>query len=68
MWRDVSVSFDRGEYSNEAVSTCGGKRVTKTDLNKSKLLGVYVGSKSKEFLKGFVFGNKLPSRHTSPDE
>jgi hypothetical protein len=59
----INVSFQRGEYANLAVARSKWMTVNQQDLNKSKMLGDFVGQKSKEFMAGFKDGMKRKSKH-----
>ena len=63
MGKDVIVIFEQGEYANKATVTRGDKEIVKQDINKTKILGQYVGEKSKEFMSGFFKGRKKTSKH-----
>ena len=59
----VTVNFQQSEYVNIAIAECRWFSVKRQDLNKSKIVGEYIGEKSKEFMFGFFKGRKKKSKH-----
>lgn len=47
---------------DKTIGTIDDLKKTQIDLNKSKMLGHYVGKKAKEFVKGFKDGEKEKSK------
>lgn len=61
--QEVKSTFIRGDNYNYATSSLWCFTRKRIDLNKSKIVGNYVGQKSKSFVKGFFKGLKTPSKH-----
>ena len=59
----TDVTFTRGEFKNIAVAENALMSVQRQDINKSKIIGVWAGVKSKEFISGFLFGREQDSKH-----
>ena len=65
--KPIYATFERDEYANKSVVTCGDKTMGVVDLNKSKMLGHVVGEKSKQLLNGIWQGFIKKGKH-SPGE
>lgn len=53
---------NKGSFVAYRVSNARYSRVT-VDLNKSKIIGEYIGSKSAQLMKGFASGGKKKGKH-----
>lgn len=53
---EIEVKFQTTEEKNTSIANCKWGSVSSVDYNKSKLIGEFVGSRSKEFAKGLWDG------------
>ena len=59
----IQAKFTAGEYMNTATASCWAGTVEHRDYNKSRIIGGFLGEKSKEMAKGVVDGLKAPTKH-----
>ncbi len=62
---EVSLIVDDSDKTHLIAYRVVNDRYSKTvvDLNKSRIVGEYVGSKTKQFLKGLVSGKEDTNKH-----
>lgn len=62
-YQGIQAKFTAGEYMNTATASCWAGTVERRDYNKSRIIGGFLGEKSKEMAKGVVDGLKTPTKH-----